>query len=149
MGVGAGAPWHPRSSHSFGTPWALSARPWGRGRADSASSLQQQWEAQLGITAASVSAAANGEEEMAPDKVSRLFERIAIVIATEPFNSNVSRFAQGLALQLSTILTHRIGDEWDVTSAAIADWSAAAAIAEWSASGGPADATGAGSAEAP
>ena len=40
-------------------------RPWGRPRVDSAS-LRQQWEAQLGITAASVSAAAKGEVEMAP-----------------------------------------------------------------------------------
>ena len=41
-------------------------RPWGRPRVGSASLQQQQWEAQLGITAASVSAAAKGEVEMAP-----------------------------------------------------------------------------------
>ena len=53
-------------------------RPWGRPRVDSAS-LRQRWEAQLGITAASVSAAAKGEVEMAPDKVRVLLDRIAIV----------------------------------------------------------------------
>ena len=112
-------------------------RPWGRPRVDSASS-RQRWEAQLGITAASVSAAAKGEVEMAPDKVRGLLDRIAMLTATEPFSSNLCRFAQGLALHLSAILTHRLGEEWDARAAAIADWSAP---------GGPADATGAGSAD--
>ena len=67
-----------------------------------------------------------------------LLDRIAMFTATEPFNSNISRFAQGLALHLSAILTHRLGEEWDARAAAIADWSAP---------GGPADATGAGSAD--
>ena len=65
-------------------------------------------------------------------------DRIAKFTATEPLNSNISRFAQGLALQLSAILTHRLGEEWDARAAAIADWFAP---------GGPADATGAGSAD--
>ena len=92
----------------------------------------------MGITAASVSAAAKGEVEMAPDKVRGLLDRIAMFTATEPFNSDISRFAQGLALHLSAILSHRVGEDWDARAAAIADWSAP---------GGPADATGAGSAD--
>ena len=75
---------------------------------------------------------------MAPDKVRGLLDRIAMFTATEPFNSDISRFAQGLALHLSAILTHRLGEEWDARAAAIADWYAP---------GGPADATGAGSAD--
>ena len=68
---------------------------------------------------------------MAPDKVRGLLDRIAMFTATEPFNSDISRFAQGLALQLSAVRTHRLGEEWDARAAAIADWSAP---------GGPADA---------
>ena len=46
-------------------------RPWGRPRGGSAS-LQQQWETQLGITAARVSAAAKGEVVMAREQVQGL-----------------------------------------------------------------------------
>ena len=60
--------------------------------------------------------------------------RAGVATATEPFNSDLSRFAQGLASHLSAILSHRVGDRL-------------AAIADWSAPGGPADATGAGSAD--
>ena len=95
-------------------------RPWGRPRVGSAS-LQQQWEAQLGITAASVSAAAKGEVEMAPDKVRGLLGRIAMFTATEPFNSNISRFAQGLAVQLCIALRRRLGEQWNFEANKILD----------------------------
>ena len=75
----------------------------------------------MGITAASVSAAAKGEETMAQEKARGLLDRIAMFIATEPLNSNASRFAQGLALQFSASLAYRLGEEWDARAAAIAD----------------------------
>ena len=99
----------------------MAERPWGRPRADDHASLQLKWEAQLGVTAASVSAVANGEVKLTQDEVRELLDRITARNFAEPFNSDVSRFAQGLAMQLSTVLSQRLGEEWDTRAAAIAD----------------------------
>ena len=49
----------------------MAGRPWGRPRADDHASLQRKWEAQLGVTAASLSAVASGEVDLLlrPDDV--------------------------------------------------------------------------------
>ena len=68
----------------------------------------------MGVTAASVSAAVSGELEQSVNELQTVLDKLIERAQPEPLNSEFSRFAQGLAVQLCIALSGRLGQQWNL-----------------------------------
>ena len=93
--------------------WDEWGRPWGRQRDVTQADLQDDWEKWLGVTAARVGDLTAGDSGESTDVLERVLNDIITRIQPEPFNSEISRFAQGLAVQLCIALRRRLGEQWN------------------------------------
>ena len=67
----------------------------------------------MGATASGVSALAAGDSGESTDVLERVLHDIITRTQSEPFNSEISRFAQGLAVQLCIALRRRLAEQWN------------------------------------
>ena len=85
----------------------------------------------MGVTAARVGDLTAGDSGESTDVLERVLNDIITRIQPEPFNSEISRFAQGLAVQLCIALRRRLGEQWNFEANNILEcWSLGAGHAD-------------------